>query len=147
MSESIISHQGVVTGITKDKLLVSIIAQSACATCHAKGYCGVSEIEEKVVEVPRTPDYEHKKGDFVKVTMKRSMGLTAVLYGYIIPFVVLLITLLVISAVTGNEAVAGLVSLGILVPYYAVLYALRGKLQTRFQFEIEPVNSDTNHNF
>ncbi len=147
MTEDIITHRGVISAVERDSVFVSIIAQSACAACHAKGYCGVSDMQEKIVEVPLAETHEHKNGEFVVVTMKRSMGLSAVLYGYFIPFLVLLATLLTVYEVTGNEALAGLVSLGILVPYYTGLYLLRDRFTKKFRFEIEKDKSDTHINF
>ncbi|MFP4471519.1 MAG: SoxR reducing system RseC family protein, partial [Bacteroidales bacterium] len=108
--------------------------------------CGVADMQEKIIEVPRNKDHEHKNGEFVIVAMRRSMGLAAVLYGYFLPFVILMVTLLIVSELTGNEALAGLISLAILVPYYTGLYFLKDKLTKRFRFEIEKDKSDTHIN-
>lgn len=147
MSENIVSHRGVITEITPYMINVSIVAQSACVSCHAKGYCGVSDMQEKVVEVPRSGKDEHKKGDFVIVTMKRSMGLQAVLYGYFIPFLVLIATMFITYELTGDEAITAAFSLGILVPYYFGLYLLKDRLKSAFHFVIEKDQSATNYNF
>ena len=44
-----ISHEGVVTKITDDELEIKILAQSACAACHAKSACGMGEQAEKTL--------------------------------------------------------------------------------------------------
>lgn len=137
MSENIISHDGVISDIADDTIYVTILAKSACSECHAKGVCGLADMQEKVVEIPRRGSNEHKKGDFVNVTMQRSMGLKAVLFGYFIPFLLLMATMFITWSISQNEAASGLISLGILFPYYLGLYLNRGKMKTAFQFVLE----------
>ncbi|WP_367328141.1 SoxR reducing system RseC family protein [Lentimicrobium sp.] len=49
----------------------------------------------------------------------------------------LVFAVLVIAALLTSEVVAGLVSLGVLLPYYAVLYLLRDRMGRRFKFSIQ----------
>ena len=53
-----VSHEGVVTKITDDELEIKILAQSACAACHAKSACSMSEQAEKILTVPRPEGQE-----------------------------------------------------------------------------------------
>ena len=50
-----ITHRGKIIEITPDFTTVQIIVSSACSSCHAKGLCGMSEDEEKVIMVPTDP--------------------------------------------------------------------------------------------
>ena len=50
-----IYHSGIISEINKEKILVSIISHSACASCKVKGMCNVSEMKEKIVEVIINP--------------------------------------------------------------------------------------------
>jgi sigma-E factor negative regulatory protein RseC len=136
MSEELVSHRGIITEIEPDIIRVCIIAESACAACHAKGFCSVADQKEKVIEARNRKPNSYKIGDNVQVTMKKVTGLKAVLYGYFLPFIILMITLLLIFEITGNQAIAGLSALGILVPYYFGLYLLREKLKSGFEFEV-----------
>jgi len=61
-------------------------------------------------------------------------------WGYVLPFIVVLLTLIVAQEITGNELTAGLISLAILIPYYAALYLLRHHLKKIFKFEVEEIN-------
>lgn len=134
--QDLITHSGIITRRVTGTIYVSIVAESACAACHAKGVCGMSEMQEKVVEIN---DAEHTKlavGTPVTVAMKRTTGLKAVLFGYFLPFVLLLTTLFVAMGYYGNEGKAGLLALAILLPYYLVLYMLRDKMKKRFEFTI-----------
>jgi hypothetical protein len=45
--------------------------------------------------------------------------------------------LVVLIPVTGSEGLAALISLGLLIPYYIVIYLFRDKLQKTFMFKVE----------
>jgi sigma-E factor negative regulatory protein RseC len=68
--------------------------------------------------------------------MEKTMGNKAVLYAYFLPFVILLTTLIVMLSIFHNEAVAGLTSLAILIPYYFILFLQRDKIKKKFTFRI-----------
>lgn len=131
-----IEHMGYVTGITNTVVEVTIVAQSACAACHAKGACSVSETENKVIEVPHHGE-PYKQGELVRVKMSSSMGFQAVFLGYILPFLLILAGLILTGLYTSNEAVIGLVALGLLPLYYGVLYIIRRRIREHFTFSIE----------
>jgi sigma-E factor negative regulatory protein RseC len=132
----LITHNGVITGHKTGTIYVSIIAESACSACHAKGVCGMSEVQEKVVEINDTGHTELAIGTPVTVAMKRTSGLKAVFYGYVLPFVLLLTTLFVAMGYFEDEGKAGLLALAILLPYYLGLYMLRDKMKSGFEFLI-----------
>jgi sigma-E factor negative regulatory protein RseC len=136
MSEELVSHRGIITEIEPDVIRVCITAESACAACHAKGFCTIADQKEKVIEVRNRKPNNYKIGDSVQVTMKKVTGLKAVLYGYFLPFIILMITLLIIFEITKDQAIAGLSALFILIPYYFALYMLREKLKSDFEFEL-----------
>ena len=82
---STISHEGIVTRVAPEGIQVTIISQSACSACHAKGVCSISEMTEKIIDVS-VPDFqEYHQGQRVVVEIKESEGSTAVLWGYVIP--------------------------------------------------------------
>ena len=71
-----IYHDGKIIEITPEFTSVEIISSSACSQCHAKGLCGFSEEESKVVMVPTSPYTERKVGDTVTLALKQALGLT-----------------------------------------------------------------------
>ena len=89
-----IVHGGRIVDITPDFTTVEIIVSSACSSCHAKGLCGMSEEQEKIIMVPTDPYAEHAVGDEVKVLTKMTMGLKAVWISYVIPLAILMILIL-----------------------------------------------------
>ena len=131
-----IRHSGRILEITPDFTTVQIIVSSACSACHAKGLCGMSEDEEKVIMVPTDPYSEHKVGDEVQVLTKMTMGLKAVWISYVIPLAVLMILILSLSSVIGNELVLGLVSIAGVAVYYFGIWLFRDRLSNEFVFYI-----------
>lgn len=132
-----IAHDGIIVEITPDFTTVEILSSSACASCHAKGLCGMSEEEKKLIMVPTDPYTVYSEGQQVKVMTKKSMGLKAVWISYVIPLLILLILILSLSSVIGNEAYVGLAAIAGVALYYFVIWLLRDKLESEFFFYIE----------
>ena len=131
-----ISHSGIVEHIDEGCVHVRIVQTSACAACKVAGYCHAAESKEKIVDVYR-PAGSLKVGDAVTVTASTKIATQALMLGFAIPFLLLVLVLAVVLWVTGNEGTAGLSALASLLPYYGVLYLLRNQLRDRFAFEIE----------
>ena len=132
-----IYHDGKIIEITPEFTSVEIISSSACSQCHAKGLCGFSEEESKVVMVPTSPYTERKVGDTVTLALKQTMGLKAVWISYVIPLIILMILVLSLSSVIDNEVWTGLAAIGGVALYYLVIWWLRDKLKNEFVFYIK----------
>ena len=132
-----ITHSGKILEINPDFTTVQIIVSSACAACHAKSMCGMSEDEEKVIMVPTDPYAGHQVGDEVQVMTKMTMGLKAVYISYVIPLAVLMILILSLSPVIGNELMLGLVAIAGVAVYYFFIWLFRDKLSNEFVFYIK----------
>jgi len=76
----------------------------------------------------------------VNVIGRISQGYRAAFFGYLLPFLVVFITLILGVSLTKNEGFSGLLSLAVLVPYYAILYLFRNKIKRSFDFEISSIN-------
>lgn len=136
MSVSVIKHNGVINTISEDFVEVSILSKSACSSCHAKSACSVSDVEEKTVKVYNDTLSDFSVGENVCVVMKQAKGFEALMWGYLLPFFILMLALLLSLNYT-SELIAGLLSLAVLIPYYIVLYLMKDRIQKRFTFEIE----------
>ena len=131
-----IQHKGIIKSIEKKMLKVSIISQSACADCHAKGVCNVSDMEEKIIDIK---EYEgsYKLGENVNLFYEEKQGFKALFLGYVLPFLLILATLILTSVLTKNELIIGLASISILVPYYVLLFLSKKKIEKKFIFKVE----------
>lgn len=131
-----IKHKAFVKEVTGDSMTVTILNQSACSTCHAKGACNMSDVQEKEIEISNFI-HSYTPGDEVTVLFQESQGFKALFYGYMLPFIIVLFTLILMFSITGNEAVSGLLSLATLIPYYTAVYFFRHNLKKVFKFEVE----------
>ena len=136
-----ITHTAKVIEMTPDFTTVEILVPSACAECHAKGLCGVSESEEKVISLPTDPYATYNVGDEVTLCTKKSMGYKAVWISYVIPLAVLMILILsllkIFEGLQAKEAIAGLGAIGGVAVYYFVIWLLRNRLKDEFVFYIK----------
>jgi len=116
---SLVSHQGVVKEIDSKSVTVQITSESACSACHAKGMCSMSGKKDKTIDI--AGNYNLKEGDNVTVQMEKSMGFSAVVLGYLIPFIIVIATLVVFLALKFKESHAGIIALLSVFPYYLFL--------------------------
>ena len=132
-----VSHKGKIIGLTPETTSVEIISESACASCHAKGLCGMSEYASKVIEVPSDPFATYEPGEEVNVILKASMGHKAVFVAYVGPLIVLTAVLLVLLGLGAGELVAGVSAFAAIAVYYFFIWLLRGRLKDEYIFKIE----------
>ena len=131
-----ISHPGVVVGINDKDIEIEILSSSMCASCGIKSACGMSEMQEKRVTVPKPVDKEFIVGQPVKIVMNASQGNKAALFAYFIPAFLLVAIIVILSNLSIKEWLAALVGIGVIAVYYLVLYFFRNKLRDNFTYEI-----------
>lgn len=127
-------HSGVVSKILGRSVIVSLDKNVHCDSCSARGACGMGDSPNREIEV-RDPGESFKLQEKVKVTLQKGLGQKAVFWAYIFPFALLLMTLMTASLLFA-EWVAGLLSLFVLIPYYAILYLRRNYFQKTFRVSI-----------
>ncbi|MGF1637274.1 MAG: SoxR reducing system RseC family protein [Cyclobacteriaceae bacterium] len=132
-TNQVIAHQGIVKDLGKGMVRVRLVNVSACAGCHAKAACGVSDVDNKEIEI-LADDKLFKAGDQVKVHLEESLGFKALALGYLLPFVLLFAVLLISFQLTANELFSGLLALATLLPYYLILSLYKNRLKTTFSF-------------
>jgi len=133
-----IEQKGVVEGSGNDVVNVRISPASACSDCHSKASCSVFGTTERIIEVPGKTG-EFRTGDRVGVTITESMGYKAILLGYFLPFLVVLLSLIVFTLLKLKEWQAGLIAISTLIPYYIILYYSRSKLRKTFTFTLKKI--------
>ena len=133
-----ISHKGIIKKLSDKSIIVGIITESACSSCHAKGVCSVADMKDKEIEINHFSDTFHL-GQPVEVVGKTSQGFKALFYGYVFPFILIMTVLIILTSLRFSEGLSGLVSLSVLIPYYFVLYLTRNKIRESFEFKIKPL--------
>lgn len=127
----IVSHSGVVVKADGNKVYVKIESLSACAACHAKGMCTLSDKEDKIIDVEVDGNKTYNVGDNVVVCVEQKRGLQAVLLAYIVPAVLVVVALVMFLNVVA-EPLAIIFSLLTLALYYCVLYVFRKQINAKF---------------
>ena len=140
-SSAVIRHEGRVLSVTSVQTKVEILAQTACAACHAKAVCGASNGESRVVTIRREDDGKIRPEDRVNVVIRQGQGFKAVFIAYLIPLFILLVLLLTLPLFFENELVTGLGALGFVALYYLVLAQFRDRLNSGFVFTVEKINN------
>jgi sigma-E factor negative regulatory protein RseC len=135
MRESL-QHRGVVESVEGNIVTVSVERESACAGCHAKGICGVDG-QRRLIRVESEYASTFERGERVLVALLHtSMGFSSIIWGYILPLVVMLATLFGVKAAGGEDGIAAIASLGSVVICYVVLYILRHTIEKKIKFTI-----------
>jgi sigma-E factor negative regulatory protein RseC len=133
-----ISHSGVIERIEKDKVQVRIVQTSACAACKVAGYCNAAESKEKIVDVFCDSSAKNLTvGQSVTVTASGQVATRALLWGFGLPFLLMVSVLIVVLKWTGHEGVAALSGLGVLIPYYIMLWLFRDRMREQLAFSLE----------
>ena len=133
-----IKHLGIVENIDGLRLTVRIVQSSACSACSVRGHCSASEQKEKLIDVYNVDRVACEIGERVMVVGATSMGMKAVLLAFVLPFVLVVATLFVVMRLSGgNEVVSALAGLGILLPFYLIIYMCKGRLGRTFFFTLE----------
>ena len=133
-----IKHNGVVDGVEEGCVRVRILQSSACSACKVAAHCNASETKEKIIEVQVADAVKYQLGDSVVVVADTAVGFRASLYGYLLPLLLMVVTLVAVLKITQSEGYAAVSALGILIPYYIGLYLLRNKLRNKLSFSLEP---------
>ena len=132
-----IKHAGVVDGVEGECVRVRILQSSACSACKVAAHCNASETKEKIIDVMDADASHYQKGDQVMVVADTAVWFLARLYGYLLPLILMVVTLVGVLAATHSEGLAALSALGILMPYYVLLFLMRNKLRNRLSFTLE----------
>ena len=132
-----IKHNGVVDGVEEGCVRVRILQSSACSACKVAAHCNASETKEKIIEVQVANADRYQRGDSVIVVADTAVGFRASLYGYLLPLILMVVSLVAVLKITQSEGYAAMSALGILIPYYIGLYLLRNKLRNKLSFSLE----------
>lgn len=134
-NDDTIEHAGIVKSVDKKYVTVNILSHPACAGCIASGICDMSGSENKEIKASAGPKV--RAGDQVLVVMRKSMGFRALFLGYLLPFIIVMLILIVLTSLSVSEPVSGITALVSLIPYYTIIYLSKEKVGKSFSFTIK----------
>lgn len=137
----LITHRGTVKSISGNCVRVLIVQASACSACEARNLCRSSESKEKWIDVVTDKATDYQIGEEVVVVGSLRTGFLAVLIAYVVPLLLLLVTLFVaIDVSDGNEPLSAVLALVVVILYYVLLYALKFRIAKKISFSIKHLN-------
>lgn len=125
-------HIGLVTENHNGRLKIALVG-TGCSACH-KSLCMLGESKAKEVEI--SGSLQFKAGEEVLVRVNPASGYTAVVLLYLVPFLLMMLTLIVVMRLGYSEGWAGLGALLILVPYFLFLYGIRKSFRNQCKMEV-----------
>ena len=134
VNKNFVQHNGVISKITDDRITVSLEGNINCEACNAKPSCGVSESNSKEFTIENT-NRSFKLNEGVAIVLQKELGLKAVFWAYIFPFILVFAVLLIASNFL-KEWIAGLLSLFVLIPYYIMLHFFNSSFERVFKISI-----------
>jgi len=134
-NDKTIEHTGIVKSVEEKHVIVNIVSHPACSGCIASGICDMAD--QKTKEIRAAVSEDVKAGDRVMVVMKQSMGFRALFLGYLFPFLLVMIILIIMSSLSVSEPISGITALSSLIPYYAIIYITKNKIGKSFSFTIK----------
>ena len=138
MSSTYPPHDGVVVKKEGKTVFVRILVKSGCASCEIKSACSLAEMEEKLVEVSNV-EREFEIGQKVMITMRSALGYKALFYAYLLPFLIILASLIVGMSAFESEGLSALLAFGLTALYYLGLFYMKDRLKRVFTYELYPL--------
>jgi len=135
--DNLISHEGIIDRISNGVAHVRIVQNSACTSCKVASYCNSAESKEKIIDVRCIDESKYAVGQAVTVLAAQSVGMKAVVLAFIVPTILLLATIMGCVGYGLSDGIAALAGVGILLPYYFVLYLNRKKLENILTFYLK----------
>jgi sigma-E factor negative regulatory protein RseC len=74
-------------------------------------------------------------GDNVNVTIEEKFSWIAVFFSFLLPFIVLIASFLISLQIINNDIISAVIGIGMLIPYYAILFLFKRSFQKRFLFK------------
>lgn len=127
-------HTGLVTANQNGRITISLTG-SGCSACH-NSLCMLGDSKAREIKIPQQ-GFKLKVGDEVVVKINPASGYKAVAFLYLVPFLLMLGSLLFMLGKGYPEGISGLTSLLMLIPYFSILYGFRKQLGSRCSIDVE----------
>jgi sigma-E factor negative regulatory protein RseC len=134
MKDHTLCKEGIIRAITDTEFVVETMQSSACSGCRAKTLCSMDRKSE-LMRIPRCAEDEaFAIEDQVHIKIASSAGAKAVIWGYLFPLLVLVITLFTVYTFTHNDLISVFVALACTAFYYLILNRLNKKIAKKIVF-------------
>jgi sigma-E factor negative regulatory protein RseC len=127
------THKAVVINVDQDgKATAEVTRPNACSSCGDKGSCHASDGSE--IQLTFKNSGHLKPGDIIKIGIKKSKFYKSLTSVYVVPLLIMLVTAIVVSAITTNEIITASVTIISLVVYFLYLnFSNKGKERQSYE--------------
>jgi sigma-E factor negative regulatory protein RseC len=129
-------HEGKIVSFSDNCIHVQITVNEACQNCKSKNACMIFNARDRIIDINSSNTNSYEIGEVVDVQMKTSIGLKAVLLAYVIPVIVLLVSIIIGMTLIKNDILVLLISFFLLAIYYYSIYLVRAKMKQIFTFTL-----------
>ena len=130
--------------IIENKAIVEIQSFSACGNCILSSNCNNGKCKGYTIEVPLKTTEEYTKGEEVYIEISAKEAFAAVFMSYVLPLILVILTLSISMIITNNEIKSGIYSIFILIPYYLLLLLITNKNKIPMKFKLEKISAKEN---
>lgn len=137
--KEVVNHVGKIVSATQNEVLVQVERGGACAGCSNKTACMFGDSTTQVIPIKTSHASSYVAGEEVTVSIQGSSGLKAVWYAYILPFILLITTFILVRLFIDSEPLQILFAFVPVALYYFILYKTRDKMDRKFNFSISKI--------
>ena len=134
-----IKHIGTVVRVGEGEISVLVERGTACKHCENKKSCSMTSEPNQIVTVKDKNYQAYAAGETVNVSISTSLGMKAVVLAYLLPLLVLMLSLVLGFYCFSSELLQIVFALIPTVSYYIVLYQFRHKIEQRFRLMISKI--------
>lgn len=130
-----INHNGIISEIRNGMAEVLITDNIRCEGCGVQNACISGGKKDNTFYID-TAGQNFNSGDKVQVILTNNSALNAVIWAYVFPFFVMILSLIILSFFL-DEVLAGLFSFGLLTVYYLLIYINKRYFDKRFKLKLK----------
>ncbi len=133
---SLIVHTATIVKIADGFVMLVMDKKPACNGCAMKKMCGVSDCTQDTIKIAVRNSQDYAVGEEVLLNTTVQKGYLALFFGYILPFLLVVATLVLLYQLKYSDFVLGVSALLSLVVYYFVLWLMKKNISQQFTIQI-----------
>lgn len=131
-----IKHKAKIVQVLPNFVEAEVEVKSACAQCALQKACQMHEVSQRKIIIPLEQGKIYQVGEVVNVSISLEEGMLAAFYAYVLPLILVLLTLF-ISLMSGvSEIISGICSIIVLIPYYFGVFLKKNFFARKLNFKI-----------
>lgn len=138
-----IRHKAKIVQVNAHSVEAEIEVKSACAQCALLKACQMHEVSQCKIIIPLEDGKIYQKGEVVDVSISLDEGMLAAFYAYVLPLILVLLTLFVSLVVGLSEIISGICSIIVLIPYYFGVFLKKNFFARMLNFKIVKIENSS----